>query len=440
MPNNRRQRRRFVNNNKKTKILIASVIVLAIALLISVVFNFSTLIEKIKSSAKPTEEIAKEETQEQTEQYGPEYQEGYEKEEESNYDFIGPKNGNVTFNITALGDILCHNTQYMDAYNKETDTYDFLYVFEDIKYYTQTGGLTIANLETSFAGKEKGYSNYPKFNTPDELAYCMKDIGVDVITTAGNHCLDMGYEGLERTIDTLDSADISHLGTYKSQEERDKVFIKYIKGVKIAIIDYTYGINGTTSVPTDKQYCVNIINKDQISSDLEKAKETSPDVILACMHWGTEYSTTANDEQKDLTDFLFQNGVDVILGNHPHCLEPMEKRTVTLADGTKKDGFVIYALGNFTADQKEEITKNSIILNLEMTKHTNGKLTIDHAKYVPIHMDKDEKAQSKKFKILDLERTIQPYEATTDLSLGKEKYEYLKKQIENITSIVGPEF
>ena len=102
----------------------------------------------------------------------------------------------TSFTLTAIGDIMCHNTQYWDAYNKSTDEYDFSYVFDDIKDYTLSPDITVANLETSFAGKDRGYSNYPTFNSPDSLAKAVADIGVDVISTAGNHCLDMGFSGL----------------------------------------------------------------------------------------------------------------------------------------------------------------------------------------------------------------------------------------------------
>ena len=127
------------------------------------------------------------------------------------------KTPDITFTLTSIGDIMCHNTQYWDAYDKNTDTYDFSYVFDDISYYTKVGDICIGNIETSFAGKERGYSNYPTFNSPDELAYNLKNIGIDIITTAGNHCLDMGFSGLSRTIDVLDDADIGHLGTYKTR-------------------------------------------------------------------------------------------------------------------------------------------------------------------------------------------------------------------------------
>lgn len=204
----------------------------------------------------------------------------------------------VSFNLSAIGDVMCHNTQYWDAYQKETNTYDFSYVFEDIKYYTQKADITIGSLETSFAGEERGYSNYPTFNSPDALAYSLKDIGVDILSTAGNHCLDMAFDGLSRTIDVLDKADIAHTGTYKTQEERDKILIKYIKGLKVAFINYTYGTNGIP-IPSGKSFCVNLIDKDLIKKDIETAKSQNADVIIACMHWGTEYQTSSNKSNKN---------------------------------------------------------------------------------------------------------------------------------------------
>lgn len=345
----------------------------------------------------------------------------------------------TTFTMTAIGDVLCHNTQYWDAYNKDTDTYDFSYVFEDIKHYFEATDLSIGNLETSFAGKERGYSNYPTFNSPDSLAYALKEMGLDMITTAGNHCLDMGFSGLSKTIDVLDGAGLKHLGTYKTQEERDQIFITDVKGVKIAFINYTYGTNGIP-VPSDKEFCVNLIDKDLIKKDIESAKSQDVDMIVACMHWGTEYRTTANAEQEELADFLFENGIDVILGNHPHVLEPMEKRTVTLEDGTTKDGFVIYACGNFICDQNAENTRNSIILNLTITKHSDGKITIDKANYIPIYMYKGASSKLKRMKVLDIEQSIRDYENGMDTSIGQSTYQDLKVQLEKIKNIVGPEF
>lgn len=343
----------------------------------------------------------------------------------------------INFTMTAIGDTLCHNTQYWDAYNSSTKQYDFSYVYDDIKDYTSSADITIGSLETTFAGEDRGYSNYPVFNSPDSLATGLKDIGVDVISLAGNHALDYGYSGICRTIDVLDNVGISHLGTYKSAEDQDKILIKDVKGVKIAFINYTYGTNGIP-VPSDKPYCLNLIDKDLISKQIKQAKEQNVDMIVACMHWGTEYKTSANDEQKELADFLFKSGVDIILGNHPHVIEPMEKKTITLDDGSTKDVFVVYALGNFTADQRAEITRDSAILNLDITKDSNGKILINRVSYVPIYMYKNSAAKVHKFKILDIEKSIANYDSG-DSSIGSSVYSNLKVQLKKIRDILGDE-
>ena len=349
---------------------------------------------------------------------------------------ISESNNSITFNLTAIGDTLCHNTQYWDAYNKETKEYDFSYVYDDIKRYTKNSDITIGSLETTFAGEDRGYSNYPTFNTPDSLALALKNIGVDIISLAGNHALDYGYTGLCRTIDVLDSYDIAHLGTYKSSEDQEKILIKNVKGVNIAFINYTYGTNGIP-VPTSKEYCINLIDKDLIKKQIDQAKEKNVDMIVACMHWGTEYRLTANSEQTELADFLFNNGVDVIIGNHPHVLEPMEKKKITLNDGTEKEVFVVYALGNFTADQRDEITRDSAILNLNITKNNNGKISINHVEYIPIYMYKNPNANMHKFKILDINKTISNYESGIDKTISTSTYNNLKIQLEKIKSILG---
>ena len=342
----------------------------------------------------------------------------------------------VTFNLSAIGDVMCHNTQYMDAYNKDTGEYDFSYVFEDIEYYIKNSNITVANLETTFAGEERGYSNYPRFNSPDALAYNLKKLGVDVLSTAGNHSLDTGFDGLSRTIDVLNNADISHVGTYKTQEDRDTILFKYVKGIKIAFLNYTYGTNGI-AIPSDKPYCVNLIDKNLIKSDIEKAKSQDADIIVACMHWGTEYKTVSNSTQNELADFLFQNGVNIILGTHPHVLQQMEKRTVTLEDGTTQDGFVIYSLGNFISGQNAENTRTSIILNLQITKHTDDTVTIDDVNYIPIYMYRDSSLSTKKMKLLDIEKTIALYEDGTDTSIGNSTYTLLKGELEKVSEILN---
>lgn len=348
------------------------------------------------------------------------------------------KLSDVNFNLVATGDILCHNTQYFDAYNSSTGEYDFNYVFENVVKYIEPADIAISSLETTFAGQDRGYSNYPTFNSPDSLITAVKNAGVDIISTAGNHCLDYGFSGLSRTIDVLNENGLEHLGTYKSEEEQNSILYKNIENVKIAFLNYTYGTNGIP-IPEGKEFCVNLIDKDLISSQIAKAKNEGADVIVACMHWGTEYLTTQNDEQEELADFLFKNGVDIIIGNHPHVAEPMEKRTVTLEDGTEKDCFVIYALGNFTADQNYANTRSSVILNLDLNYTSDEKLVINSATYTPIYIYENPNVSYHKFKLIDMEDAIYKYESSQDTSIDSSLYNTLKKELSTITGIVGPE-
>ena len=430
MRRNQRKQYKTIYKTEQNKIIKYIGIIIAILIICLIVVSISNRISSKKALEKYLEESA--EVVNSEENIGDNEETDEEDSEEEAKD--------RSFTLTAIGDTLCHNTQYWDAYNKTTGEYDFSYVYEDISYYTKIGDLTIGSLETSFAGEDRGYSNYPTFNSPDSLATALKKIGVDIISTAGNHALDYGYTGLSRTIDVLDEADLSHLGTYKTQEDQEKLLYKYVKGVKIAFINYTYGTNGI-AVPEGKEYCINLIDKDLMKKQIEQAKEEGANVIVACIHWGIEYQTSPSSEQEELADFLFTNGVDVIIGNHPHCLEPMEKRTIVTEDGEEKEVFVIYALGNFTADQTDEITRDSIILNLKLTYKTDGKLSIDKAEYVPIYMYKNANIPigSHKFKLLDIEKEIAKYETGGDTSIGTTVYNNLKTQLEKIKSIVGEE-
>ena len=339
--------------------------------------------------------------------------------------------------MSVIGDIMCHNSQYTDAYVASSDTYDFSYVFEDIKQYIEPADIAIGNIETTFAGKERGYSNYPTFNSPEQLATNLKDLGIDVLCTANNHSLDKGYSGLTSTLKFLDDAGISHMGTYDSAESQNEILIKDVNGIKIAFLAYTYGTNGIP-VPKNNPYCINLIDKDLILKHLELAKEQEPDLICVNMHWGVEYKTTQNSEQEELADFLFQNGVDIILGSHPHVLQPMEKKTITLEDGSTKDCFVIYSLGNFISGQNQENTRNSVILNIECTKSgETNKTTIDSVSYVPIYMYKSSSGKTKRYKVLDIEKSIENYENGTDKSIGANTYSTLKTELNKIKTTMG---
>ena len=347
------------------------------------------------------------------------------------------KKEDTNIRMAVIGDIMCHNSQYKDAYDSKTNTYDFSYVFKDIKEYINSADIAIGNLETTFAGKERGYSNYPRFNTPEQLAQNLKDFGIDVVSTANNHCMDTNYTGLVSTLKYLDEVGIAHTGTNETAEKQDEILVKDVNGIKIAFLSFTYGTNGI-AIPSDKSFAVNLIDQDLILKQIELAKEKNPDLICASMHWGIEYQLKQNSEQEKLKDLLFNNGVDIILGSHPHVLQPMEKQTITSEDGTLKDCFVIYSLGNFMSGQTKENTRNSIILNIDITKSgETGQIKLSNIEYIPIYMYKSTTNANQKYRVLDIERTLNDFEIGKDKSIGQATYINLKKELNKIKKIMG---
>ena len=346
----------------------------------------------------------------------------------------------ITINMVATGDIMCHLTNIKNAYNSTSKSYDFSNVFENIKDYTLNADITIGNLETTFAGASRGYTGYPTFNTPEVLGKNLRDIGFDVICTANNHSMDKGYSGVESTLNFLDEYGLDHMGTARSNEEQDTILVKDVNGIKIAFLAYTYGTNGIT-IPSGREYSVNLIDKDLIKKHIAIAKQQEVDVICVNMHWGAEYRLTPHSTQEELADFLFENGVDIILGSHPHVLEPMEKKTITLEDGTTKDGFVIYSLGNFVSGQIYANTKSTVILDIQITKDSEGKISIDNVTYTPVYLyDSGSNSKSRtRYTLIDVEKAISDYENNVNNSISKSLYNTLKTELESIKKHVGNE-
>lgn len=251
-----------------------------------------------------------------------------------------------TATIVAIGDTLCHSQVFKDAYDSTTKTYDFSPLFKDVTKYFENKTVAVGNLEATLAGPSHPYTGYPTFNTPEHLAVDLKELGLDIMTTANNHSLDIGYSGLVSSLNYLDEAGLEHTGTARSPEEQDKILFKDLNGIKTAFLAFTYGTNGIP-VPKGKEYCVNLIDKDFIKRKIDQAKAEGAEAICVSMHWGIEYQTKENSEQDDLADFLIKNDVNVILGCHPHVLQPLQMREVTMEDGTKKSGVVIFSMGNF---------------------------------------------------------------------------------------------
>lgn len=335
--------------------------------------------------------------------------------------------------MAAVGDIMVHSPQFESAYVGGEQGYDFYPVFQPIEKYIKQVDIAVGNLETTLAGEEKGYTGYPEFNSPEQLAEALKLSGFDVITTANNHSLDRRNFGVRSTLDFLDQQGLSHTGTARSQEERDTILIKNVKDVEIAFLSYTYGTNGIP-LPEEAPYAVNLIDKEQIKRDIQQAKNQKVDIIVASMHFGNEYQRTESQEQRDLVEFLLEQGVDVILGSHPHVIQPMEIRKVTTVDGEEKECFLIYSMGNFVSNQRDRYRDAGIILQIFFEKNfETNKTTLQKVEYVPTWVDKSNIGGKISYHIVSIEQAIQEYENNQSETISQENYQSLQQTWEDTT-------
>lgn len=283
--------------------------------------------------------------------------------------------------LTFTGDIMCHSYQYNEAYDPSTGQYDFMHNFADMKKYFDKADFVIGNLETVFAGADIGISDYPCFNSPDSFADAIKDAGFDLLTTANNHCMDKRMSGALRTLDVLDGLDIDHVGTYRSAEARNEIYIKEINGMKIAFLSYTYGTNG---IRVPEEWLVNLMDEELIKNDIKKAKELGPDLIIVMPHMGNEYEEYVRDVFKNWAHMMLEAGADIVVASHPHILQPMETVEISNGDGSIRTGFIMYSMGNFISSQTTPPRNASILLNIELEKTGNDDAFIKKVSFVPI--------------------------------------------------------
>ncbi len=290
------------------------------------------------------------------------------------------KDSIVTIRIAVTGDIMCHSQEYRTS-TVASDSFDFSPSFQYIKPYLKDADFTIGNLETITAGKKNIYSGYPFFNSPDQFIRDIKNTGFTLVTTSNNHALDRGEAGVRSTIDNLIKSNLNYTGTFTSQKDRDSIRIFNIKGIRISILSYTYGTNGNP-VPRGRKYIINLIDENLIAQDISNARKSGAELVVVYYHFGQEYKREPVQEQIDLVNKTKQLGADIILGGHPHVIEPMEYYKTYNA---KLDtGFVIYSLGNFISAQRWRYSDAGVILYLNISKDLrNDSLWISSVEKLP---------------------------------------------------------
>jgi poly-gamma-glutamate capsule biosynthesis protein CapA/YwtB (metallophosphatase superfamily) len=282
----------------------------------------------------------------------------------------------ATHEITLLfaGDIMQHMPQVEAAWNDKLGIYIYDSCFKYITPWLSGADLTIANLETTLAGKP--FSGYPAFSSPDELVTGMLNAGIDIVGTANNHCCDRGRTGIERTVSILDSLGMMHMGSYKNAEtyRRSNPMIVNTRGFRLAFVNYTYGTNNN---PVPENNVVSLIEKDRLLADMKAAHDSAVDMTIVFIHWGIEYQRAPNDFQKDIAATLFANGADIIIGSHPHVIQPMEWRR---NDSLKKEQLVVWSLGNFVSNQRKQYTDGGTMFRITLQKES-GHARIKDAGY-----------------------------------------------------------
>lgn len=310
--------------------------------------------------------------------------------------------------IAVTGDVLSHERNN-ESVKKEDGSFDFYPDFEELKPLFEKADYAIANLEAPTAGEKYGYRGFPRFNAPLNLAETLKKVGVDLLVNANNHAMDNGIEGLMDNLDNMDKIGVDHIGTYRSQEEADKPFIKEINGIKVGIVASTYGTNHID--PPNKYNVIRTPKSAEMKAIVQKLRDNGAEVVLWHIHWGKEYTYYPSTVQMDLYKKLTAAGVEVVIGSHPHCLQPIEMRKV-IVNGKEKDQGVIWSTGNLYQGQArtmEHVNTGAVFyVNLE---RKNQEIHVKGIDATPIYLMKWKDGDKEEFKLVPDGKQGQ-YEAT----------------------------
>ena len=303
-----------------------------------------------------------------------------------------PVDGRVT--LLAVGDNTPNDNvgAYADALAGAVgdDKYDYRPIFQPVAPLVQAADLAYMNEETTVGGNEIGPQGYPNFNTTDEMADAVVETGFDLVATANNHSYDYGSEGaLEHSVALWNSLPVDMVGTATTDEQYNRIVTRECNGITFALLNYTYGLNGYEAIIPDG--LVHLIDEDAIAADVARAHEAA-DVVLVAMHWGNEHETEESDEQRELAQLLADLDVDLVIGAHPHVIQPME--WVENANGSGHRTLVTYSLGNFLIDHADPLPENVLegMLTCDFVRDDAGKVGIENIMWTPLvlHVNDDQ--------------------------------------------------
>lgn len=359
-----------------------------------------------------------------------------------------------TAKISAMGDMLMHLPCINAA--QVTDGYDFTPFFRYLQDYIQQADYAVANLETTLAGPTREYKGYPNFNCPDDIVSSLQGVGFDMLLTANNHCYDTGTKGYHRTQEVLTQAGMDYIGSVPN-EEAPQYLIKDVNGISIGMVCYTYednadpnvvAPNGSTMKDADEKlinsFHVNELDAfyQRIEGQITEMKEQGAEALVLYIHWGVEYQLKENKTQNAIAQKMCDLGIDVIVGGHPHVIQPMELLTSTTDEGHKT--FCLYSTGNALSNQRRDLmnlntghTEDGIVFNFTFAKYTDGTVRVEDASVIPTWINKYKSSVTGKYvyDIYPLDDQIEDWKTQMDMKDSTEKE--ARASYERTMKIVG---
>jgi len=290
--------------------------------------------------------------------------------------------------IRAVGDLITHQVQ-LDSAKQADGSYDFHPQYARIADALADADYTIANLETTIGRKDnRAYAGFPNFNTPESLLDALKDAGIDFLTLANNHILDRGFEGLQLTVDNVARRGFDYAGANRTPEEKARTVVVDPGGVRVGMLCYTEMTNGMPKKKDKspaRQYGVNYIGDADFNEDVRRLREAGAEVIIALPHWGVEYKREPTERMQNNAKKLVAAGVDVVLGSHPHMVQPVTWIEAATDSGEVRRGLVAYSLGNFISNQSKRYTDSGILLDFTLQEREAGGFDVTDVKVMPTY-------------------------------------------------------
>lgn len=324
------------------------------------------------------------------------------------------KPSEYTMSLLFIGDIMGHKGQIVAAYDKKNKSYNYDTTFNKVAPIIKDYDFALANLEVTLAGPP--YSGYPSFSSPVSLAEAAKKAGIDICFTANNHACDKGSKGIKKTIKALDDLNITHTGTFSKVTDRNasNLIVLEKDTIRVGLLNYT---EHTNWVPTPKGMFVNRLDMKKVIDDINKTSSKKLDKLILMVHWGAEYKHLPQKRHKALAEKLFKAGADIIIGSHPHVLQPMY---YSKESNTTKEKLIYYSLGNFVSDQRRRYTNGGGLAGLVLSKK-EGKTVIKKQGYHLIWVNKHKNKGRNIYEVLP----VKSYEHNKSYLKG-----YAKKKIE----------